>query len=90
MAGSVRGELVAVGEYKGAAIEHHRPASGSVGEVFTPDVDGLRLHLAEILDDDAKAFSVRAGLEADPAVHRQLRSAAFVPVTCSFAGHRTP
>ena len=89
-AGFSPGELVAVGEHQGAAIEHHRPASGRVGEMFTPDVDRLRLHLAEILNDDAKAFRVRARLEADTAVYRQLRSAAFIPFTCRFVGHRTP
>jgi hypothetical protein len=51
-------ELVGVEEHHGASIEHHRPPPGRVGEMVVPDVDGLRRHLAEILNGDASAFIV--------------------------------
>jgi hypothetical protein len=54
-------ELVGVEEHHGASIEHHRPPPGRVGSGRRnggPDVDGLRRHLAEILNDDGSAFIV--------------------------------
>ena len=70
-------ELIGVDEHESAGVEHNRPPPGWVGEMVVPDVDGLRRHLAEILNDDASAFIVGAGKHANTAVHPQ-RAAALV------------
>jgi hypothetical protein len=64
-------KLVGVEENQSAGVEDHRPAPGRVGEMVDTDVDGLRRHLAEILNDDTSAFGVGAGKYANTGVHRQ-------------------
>jgi hypothetical protein len=75
-ADSIGEQLIGVGEHQGAAIKQYRPSSGRVGEVHAPDVDGLRHHLAEILNNDAEGFSICARIYANAAVHCQLRASA--------------
>jgi hypothetical protein len=82
--------LVGVDEHQTATIEHHGPPPRRVGEMVVPDVDRLRRHLAEILNDNASAFTVGAGKDADATIHRQLRAAITVPNIHDLASHPFP
>jgi hypothetical protein len=87
--GLLRDELVGVEEYQSAGIEDHRPPPGRVGEMVHPDVDGLRRHFAEILNDDTSAFSVGAGINANAGVHRQCAAISDL-IFCGLGSHCFP
>ncbi|MDT5011266.1 MAG: hypothetical protein QOH57_2883 [Mycobacterium sp.] len=65
---------MSVDEHQRSCVQEYRPSSRGVGEVLTPDVNGLRSHLAEILDDDAAGLRFGARIDANATVHRELRS----------------
>jgi hypothetical protein len=66
-----RGELVAVDEYQTAGVEHYRPPSSRVSDVVTADINGMSGCISIIVDDEAAAFLVGAGVYPDPHVHCQ-------------------
>ena len=82
--------MIGVDEHESAGVEHNRPPPGWVGEMVAPDVDGLRRHFAEILNNDASAFSVGAGKDANAAVHPHLRAAITIPEIYGVLSHCSP
>jgi hypothetical protein len=68
----IAAEFGAIDEHPAAVIEGDCPPSTRIGNVLAADIDAIASVLAEILDNDSRAFVAGAGVDTHPAAHRKV------------------
>jgi hypothetical protein len=68
----IAAEFGAIDEHQAAVIEGDCPPSTRIGNVLAADIDAIASVLAEIVDNDSRAFVAGAGVDTHPAAHRKL------------------
>jgi hypothetical protein len=68
----IAAEFGAIDEHQAAVIEGDCPPSTRIGNVLAADIDAIASVLAEILDNDSRAFVAGAGVDTHPAAHRKV------------------
>jgi hypothetical protein len=63
-------EVAAVDENQAAVVKSDRPPAGRAHQLLFPDPNAMAGHHTEIIDHDAAAFSVCAGVHPHPHTHR--------------------
>jgi hypothetical protein len=65
----IAAEFGAIYEHQAAVIEGDCPSSTRIGNVLAADIDAIASVVAEIVDNDSRAFVAGAGVDTHPAAH---------------------
>jgi hypothetical protein len=65
-------EFGAIDKHQAAVIEGDCPPSTRIGNVLAADIDAIASVVAEIVDNDSRAFVAGAGVDTHPAAHRKV------------------